>query len=151
MLRTRLSDELKLAIKVKNECRKATLRLILAAIKDRDIAAKTKGCSEGISDDDILEMLQTMVKQCAESIELYRKGGRIDLAQRESQETDVIRSFLPKPLSQEETEAAVRQVITDVGASGLKDMGRTMTALREQYAGRMDFKVASTTVKAHLD
>lgn len=150
MLRTRLSDELKLAIKAKDERRKATLRLILAALKDRDIAAKTKGCSEGISDDDILEMLQTMVKQRAESIELYRKSRRMDLAQRESQETNVIRCFLPKPLSQEEAEAAICKVITDVGASGLKDMGRTMAALREQYAGRMDFKMAGTTVKAHL-
>ena len=151
MLRTRLSDELKLAIKTKDEYRKATLRLILAALKDRDIAAKSKGCSEGISDDDILEMLQTMVKQRAESIELYRKGRRIDLARRESQETEVIRSFLPKPLSQEEAEAAICKVITDVGASELKDMGRTMAALREQYAGRMDFKMAGTTVKAYLD
>ncbi len=150
MLRTRLNDELKLAVKSKDEYRKATLRLILAALKDRDIAAKSKGHAEGISDDELLEMLQTMVKQRADSIELYRKGGRMDLAQRESQETDVIRSFLPEPLSQEETEAAVKQVITDVGASGLKDMGRTMTALRKQYAGRMDFKIASTTVKAHL-
>lgn len=150
MLRTRLNDELILAVKAKDDCRKATLRLILAALKDRDIAIKSKGCSEGIGDDEILEMLQTMVKQRAESIELYRKGGRMDLAQRESQETDIIRGFLPEPLSQEETEAAVRRVIADVGASGLKDMGRTMTALREQYAGRMNFKQASTAVKAHL-
>ncbi len=150
MLRTRLNDELKLAIKDKDEYRKATLRLILAALKDRDIAAKTKGQSEGTSDDEILEMLQTMVKQRAESIDLYRKGGRIDLAQRESQETDVIRGFLPEPLSQKETESAVKQVIADIGASGLKDMGQIMTTLREQYAGRMDFKQASNTVKAHL-
>ena len=150
MPRTRLSDAHKIAMKEKDERSVSTIRLILAALKDRDIAAKTKGNSEGISDDDILEMLQTMVKQRADSIELYRKGGRMDLAQRESQETDIIRGFLPEPLSQEETEAAVKRVISDVGASGLKDMGRTMTALREQYAGRMDFKIASTTVKAHL-
>jgi uncharacterized protein YqeY len=150
MLRTRLSDELKLAVKDKDDYRKTILRLILAALKDRDIAAKSKGCLEGINDNEIIEMLQTMVKQRIESTELYHKGGRMDLAQRESRETDVIRSFLPEPLTQEETETAVQRVIADTDASGPKDMGRIMAALRKQYAGRMDFKVASNTVKAHL-
>ena len=150
MLRSRLNDELKSSMLAKNACRTATLRLVLAALKDRDIAAKGKGNPDGITDDEILAMLQTMVKQRRESIELYRKGGRDELAQREAEEIDVIDDFLPQQLSPEEVEAAVNKVIADSGAEGLKDMGRTMAALKETYAGRMDFSMASSIVKTHL-
>ena len=150
MLRTRLNDELKLAMKAKDSCRTSTLRLILAALKDRDIAARSKDNADGIGDDEILSMLQTMVKQRKESITMYEKGGRDELAAREAEEIDVIKDFLPSQLSEEETAAAVGEIITETEAAGLKDMGRTMAELRSRYAGRMDFSVASEIVKSQL-
>jgi len=150
MLRTRLSDELKVAMKAKDSCRTSTLRLILAALKDRDIAARGKGNADGIDDDEILSMFQTMVKQRKESITMYEKGGREELAAREAEEIKVIQDFLPSQLSEEETAAAVGEIISETDAAGLKDMGRTMAELRSRYAGRMDFSVASDIVKAQL-
>ncbi|MBT4770718.1 MAG: GatB/YqeY domain-containing protein [Rhodospirillaceae bacterium] len=150
MLRTRLSDELKVAMKAKDSCRTSTLRLILAALKDRDIAARGKGNADGIEEDEILSMLQTMVKQRKESITMYEKGGREELAAREAEEIKVIQDFLPSQLSEEETAAAVGEIITETDAASLKDMGRTMAELRSRYAGRMDFSVASDIVKAQL-
>jgi len=150
MLRTRLSDELKVAMKAKDSCRTSTLRLILAALKDRDIAARGKGNADGIEEDEILSMLQTMIKQRKESITMYEKGEREELAAREAEEIKVIRDFLPSQLSEEETAAAVGEIITETAAAGLKDMGRTMAELRSRYAGRMDFSVASDIVKAQL-
>ena len=150
MLRTRLSDELKVAMKAKDSCRTSTLRLILAALKDRDIAARGKGNADGIEEDEILSMLQTMVKQRKESITMYEKGGREELAAREAEEIKVIQDFLPSQLSEEETAAAVGEIITETDAASLKDMGRTMAELRSRYAGLMDFSVASDIVKAQL-
>jgi hypothetical protein len=149
-LRTRLNDALKVAMKAKDVRAVSTVRLILAALKDRDIAARGKGNSEGIDDSEILQMLQTMVKQREESISLYEKGGRLELAQQEQEEIDIIRGYLPKQLSEQEIAAAVKQVVAELGASSLKDMGRTMAALRERYAGQMDFTKASSAVKAQL-
>jgi hypothetical protein len=149
-LRTRLNDALKTAMKAKDVRAVSTVRLILAALKDRDIAARGKGNSEGIDDSEILQMLQTMVKQREESISLYEKGGRLELAQQEQEEIDIIRGYLPKQLSEPEIAAAVKQVVAELGASSLKDMGRTMAALRERYAGQMDFTKASSAVKAQL-
>jgi hypothetical protein len=149
-LRTRLNDALKTAMKAKDQRAVSTVRLILAALKDRDIAARGKGNSEGIDDSEILQMLQTMVKQREESISLYEKGGRLELAQQEQEEIDIIRGYLPKQLSEQEIAAAVKQVVAELGASSLKDMGRTMAALRERYAGQMDFTKASSAVKAQL-
>lgn len=150
MLRTQLNDALKKAMKSKDSCRTATLRLILAALKDRDIAAKGKGNPDGVSAVEILDMLQTMVKQRHESIELYEKGGRKELAEREAEEIGIVQEFLPKQLARAEIEGAVREVIAETGAAGLKDMGRVMGVLREKYAGRMDFSLASGIVKSHL-
>ena len=149
-LRTRLNDALKTAMKAKDQRAVSTVRLILAALKDRDIAARGKGNSEGIDDSEILQMLQTMVKQREESISLYEKGGRLELAQQEQEEIDIIRGYLPKQLSEQEIAAAVKQVVAELGATSLKDMGRTMAALRERYAGQMDFTKASSAVKAQL-
>jgi hypothetical protein len=149
-LRTRLNDALKTAMKAKDPRAVSTVRLILAALKDRDIAARGKGNSEGIDDAEILQMLQTMVKQREESIALYEKGGRLELAQQEQEEIDIIRGYLPKQLSEREIADAVKQVVAELGASSLKDMGRTMAALRERYAGQMDFAKASSAVKAQL-
>ena len=149
-LRTRLNDALKSAMRAKDQRAVSTVRLILAALKDRDIAARSKGNSEGIDDAEILQMLQTMVKQREESIGHYEKGGRLELAQQEQEEIDIIRSYLPKQLSDREIAQAVKEVVDELGATSLKDMGRTMAALRERYAGQMDFAKASSAVKAQL-
>jgi uncharacterized protein YqeY len=150
MLRDRLSDALKEAMKAKDARRVSALRLILAALKDRDIAARGKGQGEGISDDDILQMLQTMIRQRNESIAAYEQGGRLELAQQEQEEITVIEEFLPPQLDAGEIREAVEQEIAELGAEGLKDMGRTMAALKAKYAGRMDFGKASGIVKELL-
>lgn len=147
MLREDINQALKSAMKAKDQRATSTLRLILAAIKDRDIAARGQGNPDGISDADVMKVLQTMVKQRQESIELYHKGGRQDLVEQESQEIRIIRDFLPEQMSEAETAAAVAETARELGASGLKDMGRTMAALRERYAGRMDFAKASAQLK----
>lgn len=150
MLRERLNDELKAAMKAKEQHRVSTLRLILAAIKDRDVAARGEGNPEGIGDDEILQLLAKMIRQRRESIKLYEEGGRVDLAEGEAAEIAVIEGFLPRQLDDDEVEKAVREAIGEVGATGLKDMGRTMAVLKERYAGRMDFGKASALVKKEL-
>ena len=150
MLRTRLNDALKAAMKAKETLTIATIRLILAALKDRDIAARGKGNLEGIDEDGILAMLQSMIKQRRESIVLYEKGGRLELARQEAEEITVIEQFLPRQLAEDEMAEAIMAVIEDVEAKSLKDMGRTMAALKERYAGRMDFHKASARVKEQL-
>jgi len=150
MLRTQIRDALKVALKARDERRVATLRLILAALKDRDIAARGGGGAGEITNDDILNLLQTMIKQRRDSIALYEKGGRDDLVAQEKQEIVVIEEFLPKQLSDKEIAQAVKETIESVGATSLKDMGRTMAALKERYAGQMDFAKASGIVKQQL-
>ncbi len=150
MLRDRLAEALKPALKERKTITVATLRLILAALKDRDIAARGKGNDDGISEDEILAMLQTMVRQRHESIALYEQGGRAELAAREQEEIDIIREFLPRQLGDDEIQAAVVETISQAGAAGLKDMGRVMAALRENFAGQMDFGKASAIVKERL-
>jgi len=150
MLRERLSDALKVAMKSKDRRATSILRLILAAVKDRDIAARGKGNVGGITDDEVLGVLQTMVRQCEESIVLYNKGERPELAEKEAGEIDVIRRFLPEQLDEEQVAQAVAEAVDELGAANLKDMGRTMALLRENYAGRMDFAAASALVKERL-
>jgi len=150
MLRTRLNDALKSAMKAKDGLAVSTLRLTLAALKDRDIAARTKGDTNGIGEDEILGLLGTMIKQRREAIAHYERGGRPELAKREAEEIDVIEGFLPKQLSEEEIQSVVKEMIAEVGAGGLKEMGRVMAALRERYSGRMDFAKASAIVKRQL-
>ncbi len=150
MLRQDLNESLKEAMKAKDGCATSTIRLILAAIKDRDIAARTQGAGEKISDEQILEVLQKMVRQRKESIEMYAKGGREDLVDRESHEIEVVEGFLPKPLSEAESQEAVAGVIGELGASSIKEMGQVMGELKRRYAGRMDFSKASTLVKDTL-
>jgi uncharacterized protein YqeY len=150
MIRDQLPDAYKTALKDKDERAVSTLRLIIAALKDRDIAARSKGNPDGISDDEILQMLQTMVKQRRESISMYEKGGRLELAEQEGEEITIIQRFLPEQLDAAATEEAVDKTIADLGATGLKDMGAVMGALRDNYAGQMDFGRASGIVKARL-
>jgi uncharacterized protein YqeY len=150
MLRTALNDALKEAMKAKDMQTVSTVRLILAALKDRDIAARDKGNKTGIPDEDILGLLQSMIRQRRDSIELYDKGGRAELAQKEKDEIAVIERFLPKQMGDDEVKAAIDGIVAEIGAASLKDMGRTMAALRERYAGQMDFSKASAQVKARL-
>ncbi|MDP6709227.1 MAG: GatB/YqeY domain-containing protein [Alphaproteobacteria bacterium] len=150
MLRARLDEALKAAIKAKEPRRVSTLRLILAAIKDRDIAARPEGNRDGVDEAEIHAILQKMVKQRHESIGLYEAGGRVELAAQEAEEIEIIHEFLPQQLGEAEIAAAAEEVVAELGATGLKDMGRTMAALKERYTGRMDFAKASATVKRLL-
>ncbi len=150
MLRDRIKAELKEAMRARERRKTATLRLISAALKDRDIAARTKGVPDGIDEMQILGMLQTMVKQRRESIDHYEQGGRLELAEQEREEIDIINDFLPPRLDEDAIEAAVGSVIDELGAASIKDMGRTMAELRERYAGQMDFGKASALVKSRL-
>ena len=150
MLRSQINNAYKLAMKQKETLAVSTLRLIQAAINDRDIAARSKGNIDGISDEEILSLLQSMIKQRHDSIEAYEKGGRMELAQQEAEEIAIIQGFLPTQLTPEEITSAVDRVITDVNATTLKDMGKVMSSLKDRFAGQMDFSQASRIVKAKL-
>lgn len=150
MLRQQLTEALKVALKAREARAVSTLRLILAALKDRDIAARPKGNTEGIDDAEIIELLHRMVRQRRESIGLFEQGGRLELAQQEAEEIAVIERFLPKQLDEAATDAAVSETIAALGAGSLKDMGRVMAALKENYGGQMDFGRASQIVKQKL-
>jgi len=150
MLREKFKDDLKLAMKARNERATSTLRLIQAALKDRDIAARGRGKMDGIDEAEILSMLQSMIKQRRESIEQFEKGGRPELARQEQEEIAVIEGYLPQQIGDAEAEKAVKDLIAELGAASIKDMGRTMAALKDRFAGRMDFSKASAVVKKLL-
>ncbi len=151
MLRERLDTALKEGLKAKDKCTVSTVRLILAAVKERDIAARGKSGDEAPIDDyEIQALLQTMVKQRRESIEMYDKGGRKDLADREAREIEVIERFLPTQMDEDSIKDAVEEIIAETGASGLKEMGVVMAALRERHPGAMDFGKAGAMAKAAL-
>jgi uncharacterized protein len=150
MLRERFTDALKDAMRAKEVLTVSTVRLILARLKERDIDARPKGNAAGISEPEIQQMMHGMIKQRRESIELYEKGGRPELAEKERSEIAIIERFLPKLLSDAETEAAVKETIAAIGAAGIKDMGRTMAALKERYAGQLDPAKASQVTKRLL-
>ncbi|MGO7990139.1 GatB/YqeY domain-containing protein [Rhizobium leguminosarum] len=150
MLRDQLATQLKEAMKAKNAERLSTVRLIQAAVKDRDIANRGTG-KEQASDDEILQILAKMVKQRDESAKIYEENARPELAAKERAEIIVIQDFMPKQLSDSEVRANVSAIITETGAAGAKDMGKVMAALKERYAGQMDFAKASATVKELLN
>lgn len=151
MLREKIDTALKTAMKARDDkLRVSTLRLINAAIKDRDIAARACDRCGGVADDEILGVLTKMVKQREESAAVYEKGCRLDLAEQERAEIAVIRDFLPRQMSDVEIAAAVRAVIAEFDASGLKDMGKCMAALKERHAGAMDFGRAGALMKEAL-
>lgn len=150
MLREDLNTALKEAMKSKDQTTLSTVRLILAALKDRDIQARTEGNSDGLNEDQILEMLQKMVKQRRESVDFYEKGDRGDLVEKEKAEIKVIERFLPQPMSEAEIQAAVDATIAELEANSVKDMGKVMGALKQRHAGRMDFTRASQLVKQQL-
>jgi len=149
-MRAALNNALKSAMKDKEALAVSTLRLIQAAVKDRDIAARTKGYMDGISDDEILSLLQSMIKQRNESIKAFKKGGRMELVEQEAGEIAVIERFLPDQMSDDEIEKEVDSVIAEFDALTLKDMGKVMGALRERFPGSMDFSKASGFLKEKL-
>ncbi len=146
MLRTRLSDALKDSLRAKSVRVTHTVRLILAQLKDRDIAARPKGIT-AIPDDEILQMFNSMIKQRRESVEMFEKGGRPELAKLEQEEIEIIQTFMPKQMDEAETAAAVKDAIAQVGATSVKDMGKVMAILKEKYTGSMDFSRVSGLVK----
>ncbi|HWK86193.1 MAG TPA: GatB/YqeY domain-containing protein [Xanthobacteraceae bacterium] len=148
MLREKLNDATKEAMKSGDKLKLSTLRMVSAAIKNADIEARTgKG---PLDDDAILGILQKLIKQRQDSVELYEKGGRAELAKQEKDEIEVIKAFLPAQMSDAEMKAAIAEIIAREGASGVKDMGRVMAALKAAYAGKMDFGKASGAVKSLL-
>lgn len=148
-LRERFTDELKVAMKGGDKVRVATIRLIQAALKDRDIEAR--GAGKGpLSDDEILGVLQKMLKQRQESIAIYDKNARPELAEAERAEVAVIETFMPQQLGEDDVKAAIEKAVAATGAASMKDMGKVVAALRSDYAGRMDFAKASALVKARL-
>lgn len=146
-MRNRVNEALKTAMKNKDAARLSTLRLISAAIKDRDIAMRGAGEDAEVTDADVLSILGKMVKQRQESARAYEEGGRLELAEKERSEILVIEDFLPKQLSDDETEAAVADAIKEVGADSIRDMGKVMGALKAQYTGQMDFGKVGPMVK----
>ncbi|MHA7888734.1 MULTISPECIES: GatB/YqeY domain-containing protein [Roseicyclus] len=149
-LRERIGAGLKEAMREKDATRLGTLRLINAAIKDQDIAARGEGRGETVDEQAVLGILGKMVKQRQESARAYEEGGRLELAEKEREEISIIEQFLPRQLSEDEVTAAIDAAIAEIGAEGLRDMGRVMGALKARYTGQMDFGAVGPAVKARL-
>ncbi|MEQ8435230.1 MAG: GatB/YqeY domain-containing protein [Oceanicaulis sp.] len=149
-LRDRIQADLKDAMRNKDQLRLATLRLIQAAVKDRDIAARAEDRCDGCGQGEIMALLQKLVKQREESADTYEQAGRLDLAERERAEAEIVREYLPKPMDDKAIADAARDVVDELDAAGLKDMGKCMGALKERYTGRMDFSQAGKEVKSLL-
>jgi uncharacterized protein len=148
MLREQFTSELKLAMKAGEKRRVETIRMITAALKDKDIEAR--GSGKEVGEDDILALLQKLVKSRQESAEIYEKNARPELAAQEREEIAIISGFLPQPMSEEETAAAIRAAIAETGAASIKDMGKVIAELKARHAGKMDFGKVSGQVKAAL-
>lgn len=149
-LRTRINTALKQAMKDKAADRLSTLRLVNAAIKDKDIAARVEDQDDGVGDAEVLAILGKMAKQRVESARAYEEGGRLDLAERERSEIEVIEEFLPRQLSEEESAKAIEVAVAEVGASSIRDMGKVMGALKSKYTGQMDFGRVGAVLKERL-
>lgn len=149
-LRDKIADDTKTAMKAKDSVKVSTLRLVSAAIKDRDIAARSSDRCGGIDDSEIMSLLAKMLKQREESAKTYEENARPELAEREIMEMEIIRAYMPTPLTDEEVEAAVAKIVDESGATCLKDMGKIMNSLKSDYAGRIDMGKAGKIVKGHL-
>ena len=149
-LRTRIGGALKEAMKAKDADRLSTLRLINAAIKDRDISLRGEGREDGVTDAEVLQILGKMVKQRQESARAYEEGGRLELAEKERREVLVIEEFLPRQLSEAEVSAALDRAIAATGAEGIRDMGKVMSELKARYTGQMDFGAVGPMVRERL-
>jgi uncharacterized protein YqeY len=150
MLREQITEAMKDAMRAREPDTLSTVRMILAGIKDKDIAARPGGNATGIGDPEILSLLQSMVKQRRESVVLYRQGNRADLVAKEEGEIAVIERFLPSQLDAAQTDAAITAAIAESGAASIKDMGKVMAALKAKYSGQMDFSAVGPAVKAKL-
>ena len=146
-IRKKIEDNLQLALKEKNRTLVSALRLIMAGIKDKDIAFRSKDNKEGIKEDDIKQLLKKMIKQRNESIEIYKKGNRSDLLDIENKEVQIISKFLPTQLNEEETNKICKEAINKVGATSVKDMGKVMGMLKKNYADVLDFSKAGLILK----
>ena len=147
MIREKISQALKDAMKARDEAKTTTLRMVNAAIKQKDIDVARPRGDQHIHDDEVLNLLQSLIKSRLESIELYKQGGRQDLVDKEAAEIAVIKHFLPKQMSEEETRAAIRELVASLGATSVKDMGKVMAALKSKYASQLDMTKASAAVK----
>jgi len=148
-MRQRFTEEMKQAMKEGDKRKLATVRLIMAALKDKDIEAR--GAGKGpVSDDDVLALLQKMIKQRLESAEIYGQAGRTELAEQEKEEVAIIRTFMPAQMDEEAVKAAIAEAIVETGATGIKEMGKVVGVLKGKYAGQMDFAKASAAVKELL-
>jgi len=149
-MRDILDKSLKDAMRARDTQKISTIRLINAAIKDRDIAIRSEDNLEGVSDEEILSILSKMIKQRKESAKQYEEGGRLELAQQEFEEIEIIENFLPRQLDLNETEQIVKKIILDINANSLRDMGKVMSLLKENYSGKMDFGKAGVVAKELL-
>ncbi|WP_375414727.1 GatB/YqeY domain-containing protein [uncultured Bradyrhizobium sp.] len=149
MLRDDIDNAIKDAMRARDERKLSTLRMVSSTIKNADIDARGQG-KPPLGDDDLLGVFQKMIKQRQESVELYNKGGRAELAAQEREEIAIIQAYLPKQMSEDDVRAAIASVIAETGAAGMKDMGKVIGALKGKYAGQMDFGKASAMVKASL-
>jgi uncharacterized protein YqeY len=150
VLREHLNEALRRATEIDDRCAMAIVRLIHAALKERDQTTRAEGRAEGLSDAELRDMLEAMVAQRRESIERYEAGGQLELAEREAREIEVIERFLPPKLDEQACAAAVRQVIAEVGAQKLKDTGKVMSELKNRYPGQMDFAKARRMICQQL-
>jgi uncharacterized protein YqeY len=150
MLRDQLAESLADAMRAKDKLKRSTLRLILAAIKDRDIASRDGDNRDGVGDEEILQILQKMVRQRRESIVMYEEAGRAELAEQEQAEIVVIEGFLPRQMDPSEIDEAVKATVADLGCESIRDMGKLMSTLRDRYNGQMDFGKASGLAKEML-
>jgi uncharacterized protein YqeY len=150
MLRERFNEALKAAMRERNPLTVGTIRMILAGVKDRDIAARSRGNTDGIDDGEILSLLRTMVKQRQDSIVLYREGGRPELADKEAAEIVLIEGFMPRQMADDEVAVAITAAIGATGAASVKDMGKVMAELRARHAGVLDFAKVGPLVRQAL-
>ncbi len=148
--REKIQDAMKEALKNKDMERLAAIRLIVAAMKDKDVASRTDGRNDGISESDLMSMLQSMIKQRTESAKIYRENNRPELADKEDKEIAVIESFLPAQMSDDEVAKVIGDIIAAIGAAGMKDMGKVMAELKAKYAGQLDMGKAGAVIKQKL-
>lgn len=150
MLRQQINDAYKAAMIARDQATVSTVRLIMAEFKKKDIDGRTEGFADGVPDDQLLSLMQKMIKQRQDSITMYNQGNRPELAAKEQAEIEIIERFLPRMMNEAETDAAVAATLADIGATSVKDMGKAMAALKERFAGQMDFQKASGLVKQKL-
>ncbi len=150
MLREEFSNQLKTAMHAKDSIKLQTIRMIIAAMKEKDIEERAKDNPNGASEETILGLLQTLIKKRNDSVKIYEEAGRKELAIKEKQEIEIIQTFLPQQLSEKDANQAIENAVSESGASEMRDMGKVMAILKQKYSGQMDFSKVSQQVKSHL-